>query len=337
MLTPPTDLDSAALVEALAHWGLRDPRLEYLPVGFGSHHWHTESSDGSRAFVTVDDLAAGFQGGEDVDSSFAALERAYRTAAFLRDAGGLEFVLAPLDDAEGAPTRRIGERYAVCVAPFVDGTSSSFGAYESTDERRRMGEILGRLHVAGEAVPAGLPRRDDLSIPSRSALSEALANLALPWETGPFAEATRALLAAHADELQRSLRSHDARAGRLRQRSDSWVVTHGEPHRGNVIVDAVGGRLLIDWDTTLVAPRERDLWWVLDDELAGWDEYTAIVGDVTLDTDALELYRQGWDLADVAVFVALFRQPHEEDENTAATFGHLRECLGSWSSAAAAT
>jgi spectinomycin phosphotransferase len=323
MLTPPFDLDSSTLVQALEHWGLRDPRLEYLPVGFGSHHWRAKN-----AFVTVDDLAAGFQGGADVDSAFAGLERAYRTAATLRDGGSLEFVLAPLDDDEGVQSRRICDRYAVNVAPFIDGTSSSFGAYESKDERRRMAGLLGRLHAAGENVPADLPRRDDLRIPSRSALDEALANLGQAWQTGPFAEPARVLLAARADELRESMQSYDALAAHLRQRSDSWVITHGEPHRGNVLVDRRGARHLIDWDTTLVAARERDLWQVLNDELTGWAEYTAVVGNVALDTDALELYRQGWDLADIAAFVALFYRPHEEDENTAASFGHLRGYLG---------
>ncbi len=327
MLTPPTDLDPVALVEELAHWGLREPKLEYLPVGFGSHHWRADNPDGSRAFVTVDDLTAAFQGGDDVHSAFSALERAYRTAAALRNGAGLEFVLAPLADDEGGPSRRLGERYAVSVTPFLEGSSSSFGTYETEDERRRIGELLGRLHVVGEAIPADLPRREDLTIPSRSVLSGALENLALPWQTGPFAEPTRALLVARADELHRLLRSYDARANRLRQRSDGWVVTHGEPHRANLIVDALGELHLIDWDTTMFAPRERDLWIVLDVELTGWGEYTQVVGDVALDVDALELYRQRWDLADIAAFVALFRRPHEEDENTTASFGHLRAYL----------
>ncbi len=329
MLAPPTDLDLTALLNALAHWGLRDPELEYLPVGFGSHHWRADTPGGSSGFVTVDDLTAGFQGGEDAEAAFAALERAYRTARVLRSGAALEFVLAPLDDDEGAQSRRIGERYAVSVTPWVDGSSSLFGAYETKDERRRIGGVLGRLHVASEVVPVGLPRREDLTIPSRSVLSEALAELSLPWQTGPFAEPARALLGAKAGELERRLRSYDAGAAEVRERSDSWVVTHGEPHRGNLIVDALGGIHLIDWDTTLVAPRERDLWMVLDDELTGWEEYAQVVGGVVLDADALQLYRQRWDLADIAVFVALFRRPHEEDENTTASFGHLRAYLSS--------
>ena len=171
--------------------------------------------------------------------------------------------------------------------------------------------------------PAGLPGRDDLEIPARSILEEALASLSVPWTTGPFAEPARALLAARTEKVQRSLKAHDERATRLRRRSDEWVVTHGEPHRANLIVDAAGAPYLVDWDTALVAPRERDLWHVLDDERTGWDEYAAIAGDVALDVEALEHYRQGWDLADIAAFVAEFHRPHEEDANTSASFGYL--------------
>ena len=312
MLTPPTELDSDALTAALMHWGLSEPQLEYLPVGFGSHHWRA-----GEAFVTVDDLAA---------KSFEGLDRAYRTAGAL-GAAGLEFALAPLPDDTGAPTRRLGERFAVSVTPFVDGTSSSFGDYETKDERRRVATLVGRVHAATELVPAGLPRRDDLEIPSRSTLEQALESLSQPWTTGPFAEPTRALLAARADELRQSLQAHDERAGRLRQRSDAWVVTHGEPHRANLIVDTGGTTHLVDWDTTLVAPRERDLWLVLDAELNGWEEYRAAAGDVELDLEALEHYRRRWELADIAAYVADFRRQHEEDANTVASFGYLRGYL----------
>ncbi len=315
MLTPPTDLDPQALVRALAHWGLHEPRLEYVPVGFGGHHWRA-----GDAFVTVDDLEAGFAAG------FAALDRAYRTAGALRDAG-LEFVLAAIPDDTGVPIRRLGERYAVSVTPFVEGTSSSFGNYETKDERRRTAELVGRVHAATGVLPPGLPRRDDLDIPARSTLEEALASLSRPWLTGPFAEPARTLLAHRADELRRTLQAHDERADRLRRRSGPWVVTHGEPHRANLVVDTTGSPHLVDWDTNLLAPRERDLWQVLDDELTGWEEYSAIVGDVALDAEAIEHYRRGWDLADIAAFVADFRRPHDEDENTVKAFGHLRAYL----------
>ena len=277
MLTEPRDLDRAELERLLERWwGLRDPTLDYLPVGFGSHHWRCDSR-GTHSFVSVDDLEAGFQAGPDADAAFTALDRAFRTAASLRDDAGLEFVVAPLADDDGLVLRRLSDRYAIRVSPLVEGDSSGFGAYETPEDRRRMGAVLGRLHAATEHVPAGLPRRDDLELPSRCALEEALHDLDRPWGSGPFGEPTRRL----------------------------------------------------DWDTTLIAPRERDLRMVLDDDLTGWSEYSAHAGAASFDQEALRLYRRSWDLADIGIFVAGFRQPHERTEDAAASWDSLADYLRS--------
>jgi spectinomycin phosphotransferase len=189
-------------------------------------------------------------------------------------------------------------------------------------------ELVGRLHAAGELVPSDLPLQDDYAIYSRARLTEALTILGTPWTGGPFAERARALLAARAEDVERRLRDYDARVERVRARSDSSVVTHGETHRGNFLVGADGRLHLVDWDTTRIAQRERDLWLVLDDELTGWDEYTAVVGDVKLDVEGLALARERWDLSDIALFVDVLRRPHGDDEDTAKTFEGLRHYLG---------
>jgi hypothetical protein len=77
-----------------------------------------------------------------------------------------------------------------------------------------------------------------------------------------------------------------------------------------VIRDPAGGLHLIDWDTAMLAPRERDLQMVLNDDLTGWDEYRAAAGPVDLDLDALGFYRRLWALADIASFTAVLRRPH---------------------------
>lgn len=322
MLTAPpdfTDVDLATLVER--YWGLCGLRFEYVPLGFGSHHWRA-----GGWFVTVDDLEAAHQPGPDADSSFAALERAYRTAALLHDEAGLEFVVAPVAGLGGAVLRRLGDRYAVSVLPFVAGKSSDWGPYEADDDRRTMGALLGRLHAATDHVPAGLPRTEDFAIPARAALEDALSDLERPWTTGPFAEPARRLLARSAERLDHLLREYDALACSALRHSHSWVVTHGEPHRANVIRGPDGRHHLVDWDTTLVAPRERDLHMVLGEDLVGWDEYVA--GPPSqLDQSILRLYRRWWELADVATFVDLFRRSHGQTDDTAASWKILARNL----------
>jgi spectinomycin phosphotransferase len=328
VLTEPEDLDRAELRALLGrHWGLRGATLDYLPVGFGSHHWRADDARGTRRFVTVDDLEAGFQAGPDTDSAFAALARAFRTAVALRDEAKLDFVVAPLADEEGHVIRRVSDRYAVTVSPLIEGETSSWGSYESLDDRRRMGGVLGRLHSATEHVPADLPRIEDFALPSRAALEEALDDLERPWSSGPFGEPTRQVLQANAHDIERRLQEYDELVAHVRERSGPWVVTHGEPHRANVVRDPRGGVHLVDWDTTLIAPRERDLRMVLDRDLTGWDEYVGVAGAVSLNQEAIQLYHRWWDLADVAIYTALFRRPHERTEDTVASWENLAEYL----------
>lgn len=326
MYTEPRDVDAAALARQLERrWGLSDPTLDYMPVGFGSHHWRAIDPDGGCHFVSVDDLAAPHHDGADEDAVFDALDRAFRTAAALAEEGGLEFVVPPMRDNEGCVLRRLDDRHAIRVEPYVEGTTADTGEYETPAERRWMATALGRLHAA--PLPADLPLRDDLAIPSRASLEEALDHLDAPWNAGPFGERTRSLVRPRAEELRRRLLAHDEAADRTRLAPEAWVVTHGEPHRANVIVGARGDVHLVDWDTVRVAPRERDLRMVLDDDRTGWDEYVAEAGPVVLRPEVLDLYHAWWDLAEVAIYVRQFRAAHDETEDTLVAWEGLNESL----------
>jgi Phosphotransferase enzyme family len=324
----PRDLDRPALADALEQqWGIAVARLDYVPVGFGTHHWNAAGADGSRWFVSGDDLQAPSHAGRPADDVFAALVRAFRTAAALHDDAGLAFVVAPAPSADGAVVRRLGERYAIRVEPFVAGAASPSGDFERPEDRRRVATLVGRVHAASDRIPAGLPIRDDLTLPGRAALEAALCEFDGPWGEGPFAEPARALLMAHAAAVRDRLRGYDGLARVVRERAGTWVVTHGEPHSANVIREPGGGARLVDWDTALVAPPERDLWMVLDDEMTGWDEYREAAGPVQLDREALGFYRERWALAEIAMYVAEFRRPHEDTADTAAAWQELNEYL----------
>jgi spectinomycin phosphotransferase len=321
------DLGRSHLAAALADgWGLAGAELEYVPQGGGSHHWRCRAGGGER-FVSVDDLTATFHAATDEDAAFAALARAYATAGALRARAGLEFVVAQIPDRDGGPLRRLGRRYAVRVEPVIAGEPGVFGEYAPAD-RRAVAGLVGRLHAGSDRVPAGLPQVADLRIPSRASLQAALAEVDRPWASGPWAEPARALLAARAVEVAERLAEHDAVAARVRETQARWVVTHGEPHGGNVIRDAGGGLHLIDWDTAMVAPPERDLQMVLADDLTGWDEYRAAAAPVELDPEALGLYRRLWALADIASFVTTLRRPHGQTTDTRHAYEALAHYLG---------
>ncbi len=105
------------------------------------------------------------------------------------------------------------------------------------------------------------------------------------------------------------------------------MLTHGEPHPGNALLTREGWRL-VDWDTALTAPPERDLW-----HLAAAGPATgggSILGDyaaatgITPRPERIELYRLRWDLADLAASASRFFQPHGHGPDDSKTWELLQ-------------
>jgi hypothetical protein len=308
MLTRPGQLSDAALAQALgAGWGIMPATIEYRAVGYGSHHWEVTAGRDLRWFVTVDDLAARLRSpGDSLDVGYGRLRSALRTARAIYETGAV-FVVAPVRTGDGDAVRRIGERYAIAVYPYVDGRSRQFGDTWSAADCRVLLTLLAAVHTApAHACRSALA--DDFLLPGGYALSRALEDLAIRWVSGPYGEPARHLLAAHAVELRRLLERRDQLAAEARRRPDRMVPTHGEPHPGNVI--QVGARwMLVDWDTVLIAPPERDLWLLDPGDGSIPDAYRQATGRVVVPS-MLDLYRLTWELSDLASCAARFRQGH---------------------------
>ena len=292
-------------------WGLEVDHVLYAPVGFGSYHWEVTDPAGRRSFATVDDLDVKGWLGHDRESSFDGLRAAYDTALALHRDAGLPFVVAPIPAAGGATVRRAAPRYSIALFPFVDGRAG-FGMDHTPAQRADLVRLLADLHGATEAA-LPVARRRHLDLPYRPQLQAALRELDRPWTGGPFSEPVRELLAGSAEELREWLRVFDQLAAEVDAAADDVVVTHGEPHAGNVLLGA-GQTFLVDWDTVGLAPPERDLWLVSRDvgELA---LYTELTGR-RVDPFAIDLYRRRWELDDIGAFTNLLRSEHAPTADT---------------------
>jgi spectinomycin phosphotransferase len=321
---PPPGLDEQHLVtELAAGWDLVPEKLQYLPEGFGSYHWVAEAASGSRLFLTVDDLNDKPWLGSDRESVLAGLRACYTAAATLHDRARLAFVLAPVRDGAGGHIRRIADHYTLAVFPYVDGRSGRWGESLSGPARTDLLALLAGLHRATPVVGEGLPRRG-WALPGRGELEAALADLGRPWASGPYADEARALVGAHLNDLGQWLADYDRLADLLAARPADLVVTHGEPHPGNLL-NAPGQLYLIDWDTVALAPPERDLWMLGRGD--GLEPYAAATGR-TPDVRAIEFFRLMWRLQDLAAFIGLIRAPHTDDPDTEKAWRAIGDYLG---------
>jgi spectinomycin phosphotransferase len=304
----PVDLDEQQIQSALTDWGVHAVVLSHVPLGFGDHHWSATDTSGRRWFLTLADLEHKAFLGADPGAVLHRLRSAMDTAAHLHDEGGLGFVVAPLRSLDGDTVHRIGDRYALSVFPYTNGTPGDFGQALRPEQRAQLLDTLARLH-------GRTPPRSISATPPALAGTERLAELTADPEKigdqGPFSTLTSELLAEHRTVLLGRLAEFGRRAAEVD--TSRAVTTHGEPHPGNLLWREAGP-LLVDWDTVGLAVPERDLWLVTDepDELARYAEATGHVPDPAL----LSLYRLRWDLQDVMEFVDWFAAPHLRGPDT---------------------
>lgn len=328
MRTQPPDLPLTLLQGTLSQfWDLHDLTLTYNPVRFGSHHLLAETRSGQRWFVTVDDHHKGRLGFPS-ETSFDALGRAMRTAASLHDLG-LDFVVAPIPDHEGGVLRRLGDSdYSLVLFPFMEGKSGDYGVFASDDDRFETMQLIGHLHNATPSEPQDVPHRSDLSIPRRGELVDALDSLDLAWMAGPYADQTRNLLRENRDDIVRALEIYDRLVTMIKADPTPWVITHGEPHAGNVLRRKDSGQLLlVDWDTAALAPKERDLCMLLDDSATDWTPYLEVTGDAVVSASAIRMFQMWWDLCEIAEYASWFRHEHDDSEDARIAWSGLNECL----------
>ncbi|MFD4637566.1 phosphotransferase [Lentzea sp. NPDC058436] len=272
----PAGLPDHDLRAGLARYGITGPPV-HAPVGFGDHHWTVYD----RWFTSVSDLTT---------KPLADLRRAMETAAALAEQ--LPFVVAPVRSEDGDVVVLLNDRYALSVFPHVTGRSGSFG----DPVHPGVSELLAALH--GCEPPADCPVAP-IGVPGRTELETVLD------DPGEWCSAeARELFMAHTDVVRDRLTELDRLAERL---PDEQVVTHGEPHAGNVIVSP-HGLCLVDWDTVGLAPPERDHWLVDDDS---------------------PFYELRWAIADIADFTEKLRAPHERSRDAELTLHYFTKTLKS--------
>jgi spectinomycin phosphotransferase len=275
---------------------LEDARdVSYLPVGFGAFHWRVCSDTGRSLFVTLDQLAP--------RHTAESLENAYAGAAALARAD-LGFIAPPLRAWSGPYTVNVGDG-ALSVTAWVDGRTPT--ADEASDPRHvdEVVELLHELHCA--EAPSGLRRWRpcaDAEFPRRI---EELA--AAPWAAGPLGEVARVAVKEGLAAISRGTNRYLELAKIAREHEDSWVATHGEPHHANQI-NTASGLKLVDWESLMIAPRERDLVDLV--ESAGADR-------LDVDTRLIELFVLEWCLAEIDEYTRWFSSPHvgNVDDHTA--------------------
>ena len=324
MRVPPAGFSEDDLEGAIEQaWGVAIASLEYRPVGFGSHHWVAVDELGVRHFVTVDQLGPESRTGDEVSVLGLHLRRALVAATDLRSFG-CPFVVAPIPTTAESPLAQF-DNHAVTLYPLIEGEEFSFDESFDESQRDQLLELLAALHtVPLTAIRA--PAADEFVVPWLNQLDPAPQHSDANGSIGPHAASVSRLLVDNEVGIRRLVVQYEALVARHRTNPGPVVVTHGEIHPGNVMLTSKGW-VIVDWDTVLVAPPERDLWRLAHGGTSVLRAYAKATA-TTPNEDLIELYAIRWDLAEISSFAEEFRKPHEDTEDTRTSLETLQTVLG---------
>ncbi|WP_175539619.1 phosphotransferase [Nocardioides exalbidus] len=289
MLERPADVsDDEVLVVARDHWEPRADAVEHLSVGWGAHHWRVEVAGEPVLFLTLDpDLPR---------HTHASLEAAYASAAALP----LDFVWPSLPTVAGAYAVPVGRRTASATR-WLEGTRPEASVEELPD-------LLARLHATPPPATARTWATEiDPDLPTR------LRDLLQQRWDGPLGTAARELVVEHLAQVGGWSREHSRLLGLLDP--STYVVTHGEPHVRNQWL-ARGQTWLIDWESLVLAPPERDLATLVHEGR-----------DVAHDPQVVRLFDLEWRLSEIWSFAQWLQGPHAGDTDDHTALGGLTEEL----------
>ena len=219
---------------------------------------------------------------------------------------GISNVLAPSRTLASALSHPMGDGRTLVLYPYVAGRNA-VAAGMTADQWRAFGATLRAVHDSGlEAQFAGRLPHETFRLPSAVAVRAVLG--LEPAVPSPAANRLRAHLVDNGDRIGSMVERAEELGTRLRDRPFAHVLCHADIHAANVLVADDGRILVVDWDGPMLAPRERDLLFVIGSRIARAVEpheeawFFEGYGNVDVDREAIVYYRYERILEDIGEF-----------------------------------
>jgi len=248
MLEKPNIQDHEIIACLQTEYGLRIIQIAFLPLGGNlcTAVYRAVAEDGTLYFCKLRC--------SDFDEFSVALPR------FMSEQG-IAQIIPPLPSKTGQLWAQL-EAFNVILYPFVEGTSGFQGKL-TEPQWAEFGTALQRIHTL--SLPRELRQKmqkETYSPESRDICREVLQRLENERFDDPVMAGLAAFLLPKSETVLDFIGHAERLARALAARSTEMVLCHSDIHPGNLFIDKHGTLFIVDWDSPVLAPKERDLMFI---------------------------------------------------------------------------
>jgi spectinomycin phosphotransferase len=282
MLEKPKIDDKKIIAVLKSDYGISATQINFLPIGNASNTW-IYSVDASEDKYFLKLKKGGFDG--------ASIE----TSRYLYDSG-ISAIVAPLSTQAKKLWAQCDE-YVLILFSYIDATSADASGL-SHEQWREFGKTLSAIHKSK------LPEELTTQLKVETFISEAwlwIEKIKSRIDQGNFADSQQGSFADFWNQKQEVIENILKRAKEssdlILENPPDNMICHTDIHLANVLVSPDEQIHIVDWDAVMLAPKERDLMFIL-----GRDEASLFFegyGRESVDQQVLSYYRCDWVLQEL--------------------------------------
>lgn len=268
-------------------------RISYLPLGadWNTFVYRLITTGGTSYFVKI-------KKGDFNESSV--------TVPNFLSALGIRHVIPALATQSGQLWANLST-FKVILYPFVEG-HPGFEGIMSKQQWLEYGAALKQFHSSNIPVhiTSGIPK-DDFSPRWRYAVKMILARVEKQTPDDPVTIELADFLKSRRDEIFSVIKRAEQFAQMLLGQPPEYILCHSDIHGWNLLIDNHGALYIVDWDSLIFAPKERDLMFIGgghgDSGYSAHEEETMFYqgyGQPDLNKNAIAYYRYDRILNDIA-------------------------------------
>ena len=265
--------------------------VEFLPVGNDSSAWayRVDAKNGNSYFLKVRRKITNLAG--------------LFVPRFLKD-NGIEQVIAPLSTKTQELWVNV-DGFAFILYPFITGNEAM--KVGMTDAQwKEFGATLNRIHTTELTGSTLRYVKQESFTPKWGSLAKMLHEQVNARNyDDPYQKQLAIFWKENDEKIQTLIERAEILGKRLQQTDLEFVLCHADIHTANILITQKQNMFIIDWDDTLLAPKERDLMFVLDENTVETREEQLFFegyGRLEINPLVLAYYRYEWCVQEVGDF-----------------------------------